>query len=307
MKKNILFRADSSSLIGTGHIMRDLVLAKMYKNSNIIFATQDLAGNINQKITEAGYTVKILQSNDLIEIIKLIKKFNIDTIVIDNYDINFKYEKVLKLNTNVKIFSFDDTYNKHYCDILLNHNLGANKRKYKHLVPPNCKIMCGSKYTLLRDEFIKEKKKNKHVYNKKNINMFLALGGTDHSNLNIKILKVLKNFNKLKVNIVTTTSNKNLEALEKYVKNKKWINLYINATNIAKIMNKSNFAIVTPSVTLNEVYFMNIPFISIKTASNQSNLYKYLKSKKYPVLKKFSKKMLKMEVKLLLKKINNDR
>ena len=33
---NILVRADSSSYIGTGHIMRDLVLAKEYKNENII-------------------------------------------------------------------------------------------------------------------------------------------------------------------------------------------------------------------------------------------------------------------------------
>ena len=46
--KNILFRADSSSIIGTGHIMRDLVLATQYKNSNIIFAVQDFDGNITK-------------------------------------------------------------------------------------------------------------------------------------------------------------------------------------------------------------------------------------------------------------------
>ena len=51
---NILIRADSSSYIGTGHIMRDLVLVKQYKNENIIFATQDLIGNVNYKIVEAG-------------------------------------------------------------------------------------------------------------------------------------------------------------------------------------------------------------------------------------------------------------
>lgn len=43
---NILFRADSSSTIGTGHIMRDLVLAKQYSDDKIVFATQELDGNI---------------------------------------------------------------------------------------------------------------------------------------------------------------------------------------------------------------------------------------------------------------------
>ena len=58
---NILVRADSSSSIGTGHIMRDLVLAKQYKNENIIFATQDLIGNIKHKIIEAGYKIELLK------------------------------------------------------------------------------------------------------------------------------------------------------------------------------------------------------------------------------------------------------
>ena len=69
---NILVRADSSSYIGTGHIMRDLVLAKQYKNENIIFATQDLVGNINHKIIEAGYKIELLKSNDFKELNDLI-------------------------------------------------------------------------------------------------------------------------------------------------------------------------------------------------------------------------------------------
>ena len=52
--KTILFRADSSSAIGTGHIMRDLVLATQYPESKVIFATQDLEGNLNSKILESG-------------------------------------------------------------------------------------------------------------------------------------------------------------------------------------------------------------------------------------------------------------
>jgi len=295
--KNILFRADSSSTIGLGHIMRDLVLAKKYskKGAKITFATQNLKGNINQKILNSGFSVKILKSNSKKELVKLIKKLKINLLVIDHYKINYKKEKYIKEKTDVKILSLDDTYEKHYCDTLLNHNLGADKRKYKKLVPSTCRVFCGSKYTLVRDEFIKEKSKKRKKKNKVKT-IFLAMGGADHSNINIDILKVLKKFENLKVYVVTTNANKNLKQLKKYTQTKKWVRLYINSNKIAKLMKKSDFAIVTPSVILNEVYFMKVPFLAIRTALNQKDIYKYLKNKKFYVLNKF--KILKVEKKI---------
>ena len=298
--KNILFRADSSSTIGTGHIMRDLVLASQYKDANIIFATQDLAGNINQKIKESGYKVEVLKSNSLKEIIQLVKKYNIDLVVIDHYGIDYKYEKKLKKRTSVNLLSFDDTYEKHSCDILLNHNIYANPKRYKGLVPKSCELRCGSEYTLLRDEFIKEKNQKIKLKDTKVKTIFIAMGGADHSDINIKILKVLQKFDNTKVNVVTTTANQNLKELQKYVKDKKWINLHVNSNKIAKLMRKSNFAIVTPSVTLNEVYFMEMPFIAIKTADNQDDMYQYLNKKKKLVMKSFNAKKLNSKINILM-------
>ncbi len=297
--KNILIRTDSSSIIGTGHVMRDLVLASQYKSDNIIFATRKLEGNINNKIVEAGYSIEYLESNNLDEIKNLIIKYDINLIVIDSYEIDYKYEKELKTkNSKLKVLSFDDTYEKHYCDILLNHNLGANPEKYKELVPNKCELRCGKKYTLLRDEFKKEKKKKRKKDNSKNNKktLFIAMGGVDHSNLNIKILKVVKKFDNIEVNLVTTKANKNLENLIKYAKDKQWINLHIDSNKIAKLMNQSDFAIITPSVTVNEVYYMELPFIAIKTAENQKDIYKYLKKINLQVLKKFDSKLLKMKL-----------
>lgn len=155
---NILFRADSSPLIGTGHIMRDLVLVKQFKEDNVFFATRELKGNINYKIDNSGYKRVILNTNEFDELDKLIKDLSIDMIIIDHYGIDYKFEKKLKeSNPNLKVFVFDDTYEKHCCDILLNHNISANEKKYIGLVPNKCELRCGSKYTLLRDEFLKEK------------------------------------------------------------------------------------------------------------------------------------------------------
>ena len=280
---NILVRADSSSTIGTGHIMRDLVLAKQYPESKIIFSVQNLEGNINHKITDASYQVEILDSNSIDELNKLIKKFQIDMLIIDHYEIDYAFEKQLKnQNPKLTILSFDDTYEKHHCDILLNHNISAEENRYKDLVPPECELRCGSTYTLLREEFYKEKTiKREKIYD-----IFIAMGGADTANLNIKLLKLLPSY--FKIALVTTTANKNLEALKDYVQDKVYIDLHINSTQIAKLMNESDFAIVTPSVTVNETYFMNLEFMAIKTASNQQDIYDYLYQNNHIVLDEFN-------------------
>ena len=307
---NILIRADSSSYIGTGHIMRDLVLAKKFSKDQIIFATQDLEGNINHKIKESNYNIEILNNNNFEELNKLIKKLNIDMIIIDHYEINYNFEKKLKeQNSKLKIFVFDDTYEKHYCDILLNHNIYADEKKYRNLVPKDCELKCGTNYTLLREEFL-EAKKQKQTIKKENRlkTLFIAMGGTDHKNLNITILKNIKIVCKknIKVNLVTTTANRNLEKLKRYCKDKEWINLHINSKEVANLMNQSDFAIITPSVTANEAYFLNLPFIAIKTAKNQKQMYKFLKTNNYFILKKFNESSLKKYLKLFMEgKIEN--
>lgn len=298
---NILFRADSSSQIGTGHIMRDLVLAKQFKDNKITFAARDLKGNINHRIEEAGYAVKTLNSNNFEELDSIIKNMQIDLLVIDHYGIDYYFEKQLKQsNTRLKLMVLDDTYERHYCDIVLNHNISAQEDRYKQLVPSQCELRCGSRYTLLRDEFYIEKKKRK-IKNITRKNILISLGGTDNNNLNIKILKILNNYKNIHVDLTTSNSNKNLKNLQKFIKNKKWVNLHINTNQIAKIMKKSDFAIVTPSVTVNEVYFMGVPFIAVMTAHNQIEIHNYLKKKKYHTMDKFNTQKFKLLFDFLFK------
>jgi len=288
--KNILIRADSSSTIGTGHIMRDLVLASHYKDARITFATQELEGNINERVLEAGYAIEILNSNEIEELDKLIEKLEIDLVIIDHYGIDYKFEKKLKkLNAKLKILSFDDTYEKHYCDILLNHNIYADKKKYKDLVPKACELRCGSEYTLLRDEFIEAKKQKKQIKNYPT-NIFIAMGGTDHLNISTQILLALDEVIEVNIDVVTTTTNPNLNELQKYIQGKTNIILHTNISNMAELMNKADLAIVTPSVTVNEILYMRTPFIAIQTADNQKEMHDYLIKNNYISFNEFNEK-----------------
>lgn len=297
--KKLLIRADSSSFIGYGHVMRCLVLAKhFYKEGYIItFASLNLKGSLNDKIKEL-YDLKILPDSNIETLIVFLKEENFDLLIIDNYDIDYFYEKKIKDEVDIKLFCLDDNYNKHYCDELLNHNIYAQKQRYLDLVPSNCQLYCGRKYTLLRDEFYKQKKYNG------NKNILIALGGVDSMNLSQKVFALVKKFfPKLKIDLITTNGNKNLNSLKKLEKKNENLNLHINSSEIAKLMNNCSFAVVTPSVILNELFFFNKPFIAIKTVSNQEEMYKYLKNNRYYVLKEFSHLQMKKKLNLIRQKL----
>ena len=292
---NILFRVDSSSKIGHGHVMRCLVLAKQYREDNVIFATQDLKGNANQKIIDESYKLIALNDGSVNELVQRINELNIDMVVFDHYGINSDFEKAVKGDSGVKILSFDDVYEKHYCDILLNHNIYADAGKYKDLVPDFCEIRCGRKYTLVRDEFKKiEIKKNPS--NKGKLVVFVCLGGADANNISLPVLEILSDFDNIIVNLATTSSNKNIEKLLGFSKQYEDINICIDC-NVAELMSNSNFSIITPSVIVHEAIIVKLPFIAILTADNQEMMYQYLCENNYPVFRQDELNELRMEIK----------
>lgn len=296
-KKNILFRSDSSSSIGLGHIKRDLVLATEYKNSTITFAVQDLDGNINQEIINQNYKLEILESNDINELISLINKNTYDLLIIDSYQILYKDEKRIKEKTECTIMVLDDTYEKHYCDILLNHNIYAQEKEYINLVPRHCEIRCGKEYTLIRDEFrnYKRKKDKKQKTAKK---ILICMGGVDEQNMSLDILNVLKDFD-INIIILTSSSNKNINTLKKEISDT--IDVIIDSKNMAELIYEVDFAIVSPSVIVQEILFMKKEFITIQTALNQEYMHKYLSENKYLCMSEFNEQDLKRNVLKLLR------
>ena len=216
------------------------------------------------------YPLKTIQNDE--EFFEIVKKLKPKQVIVDNYEFSIDYQKQFKkLFPNIKLSCFDDEYKEYFCDEIINHNLGVNINRYKNpkivkIIPP-----------LIRDEFkIAKKKKDKKE------GILISLGGSDSKNLTLKILKSLKN---KKINVYITTVNKNLKKIKRYAKIHKNIKLYINE-DIAKGMAKSEFAIITPSTIAYEALYMDLDFIVIQTAKNQKNLVKYLKKKKYIILKR---------------------
>jgi UDP-2,4-diacetamido-2,4,6-trideoxy-beta-L-altropyranose hydrolase len=273
---NLLIRADSSSQIGLGHIMRDLVLARQYPDATITFACQDLLGNI---IDTIPYPVHILTSDTPEELIEYIVATDIHVVVFDHYDIDETYEKQIKEQTGVTILSLDDTYQPHHCDVLFNPNIYAQRERYSNLVPNHCDIQCA--HPLIREEFKRAKQNPKPSTDI----IFVSMGGSDPSNLSMQILQALPSHSR--VNLVTTSSNPHIEMLSRYADEHQNIRLYINASNIAELMHESAFALITPSSIAHEVMFMELPFIAIQSADNQREFVAYMQREGYRVMEHF--------------------
>lgn len=305
--RKVLFRADSSSEIGIGHIMRDLVLANQYPEDDVYFATQALPGNINSKIQEAGHELLVLQSDDISELICVLSDKQIDLLIIDHYEIKSDNESQIKAQTGVQILCLDDTYETHSCDILLNPNLYAEKAQYSGKVPDGAKLRCGAEYTLLRQEFYDVSQRLiRKDSGKDHFKIFVALGGSDHSNLAGEVISVLAGYPKLHATVVTTTANKHLNKLKRKVEATRSITLHINPDNVALLMSTADLAIVSASSLINEILHFQLPLVAIKTAENQKFMHEYLNVNQFHTLEIFDKQLLSTYLDELLEPVESE-
>jgi len=167
---NIVFRVDSSSQMGVGHLMRCLTLADELKkqNHNATFICRELKGNLIKLIEHRVLILPVdkdFQSDDLYlswlgatqeqdakQTIQVIHD-NADLLIVDSYALDEVWHKQLKPHAK-KIMVIDDLADREFdCDVLLNQNLASKQGDYQGKVPSDCELLLGCEYALLRPEF----------------------------------------------------------------------------------------------------------------------------------------------------------
>jgi UDP-2,4-diacetamido-2,4,6-trideoxy-beta-L-altropyranose hydrolase len=289
---NIIFRVDSSSQMGLGHLMRCLTLANEFKKQGhrVTFLCRELVGNF---ISLIQHPVLILprennfQSDDLYlswlgttqkkdaeQVIKLIPK-NADALIVDSYALNEVWHTQLKLHVK-KIVVIDDLADKKFdCDILLNQNFGAKEKYYKQKLLKDCKLLLGCEYSLLRPEFARlraqaiEKRKN----TKEVKNILISVGGSDKNNVTYKILQQLGN--EFNVVVVLGSASPYNQMVKNYSEGKN-IRVIINAKNMGMLMLEADLAIGASGSTNWERISLGLPSFIFTVAENQIKYAKIL-------------------------------
>lgn len=278
MSPVVLVRADASSEIGTGHVMRCVVLAEALGENgfDVIFLTRALAGNIDTLIHQKGFrnvTIEAVdRSSETDEVVQRVREYDAALIVFDHYGIDDQYEQAVKEQTGVKIFSFDDTYTKHYCDMLLNQNIYADPARYDGLVPEHCKLLCGLEYALLRREFKTVQRRERQPVTQENAHILVTMGGADLPNMTLRVLQALDGMEGFRgaVTVVVGASNPHLETIEQFTASASFqCRVIVNADNMSELMMRADMAIAAAGSTTIELMSMQVPTFVVVLAENQ--------------------------------------
>jgi len=256
-KKTIAVRCSGSLSLGMGHIMRTLVIAEKLKDTFYIYYICKSGNEYKTGIEELKkreYTVHY-ENEDTPADILLLDSYDVTEETLS--ELRQKYKKLIYID-DLHLFSFYD------CDMIINKNYGAENLTYN--APNECRILLGTSYALLRNEF------QKTVFPKvsENVkNILVTMGGTDPKNTSVKILNIVKNtpFN-FYVAVSRGFSEKTKSELEKLSINNKNIILF-NDPKMAELISECDIAITAGGGTIYEIASLGVAQIVIAVAENQ--------------------------------------
>jgi len=290
---NISFRADASIYIGSGHIMRCLVLAKILSNKghNVDFVTRPQKGDFvdhieqqNIKVIELQRTSKTItpiasndykawlqttwleDANDFIE-----KTKSTDLVIIDHYGIDKNWEKYVSQALKCRVFVIDDLIREHYADIILDQTFGRKTSEYVTTKKTN--ILAGSKYSILAPQYSElriqaEKKKSRNSKCK----VLVTMGAIDTPNVTLKVLNILSTIQNVNVTVLLSPRAPHYDSVVSFCKNNYLITHIDFSENVAKLMLEHDIAVGAPGSTSWERACLGLPSIIIPIADNQIDI-----------------------------------
>lgn len=300
----VVFRVDASIEIGTGHVMRCLSLAEVFNENGfkVEFICRLYEGNLINMIRSKGFNVhelelfskydgdfkladscnsEVLQKIDSDECIKILKLNKANWLVIDHYDLDKYWHSRLK-SYSEKLIVIDDLSDREYnCDLLLDQTFGRKKEDYIKLIPKNCKLLLGSKYALLRPEFVKWRRHSLESRIKPKFRQLLInMGGIDNNNVTGEIIEKLRSCllpKDINIVIIMGKNAPHLESVQTLSNTLPYkTEVKIDVKNMAEIMVNSDISIGAAGSTSWERCCLGLPTIQYVIAKNQIFLAKKL-------------------------------
>jgi UDP-2,4-diacetamido-2,4,6-trideoxy-beta-L-altropyranose hydrolase len=292
----VVFRADASQAIGTGHVMRCLALADAIVAGGVgrcAFVMRALAGHLGDYVAARGHHVTMLPAppadqvpatpadphrawlecspaQDAAETIAAVGE-GTDWLVVDHYALDAGWEGQLRAHVG-RIAVIDDLADRaHDCDLLLDQNLQGAPDRYAGLVPAGCDQLLGPRFALLRPEFGAIRRTPADVVEAAPPRVLVFLGGVDAPNATEPALAALAEARTLGLaaDVVIGHGNRQGEALRQWCAAHSWITVHGGDTDLAALMAGATVAIGAGGTTAWERCALRLPSVLVQIADNQ--------------------------------------
>lgn len=305
---NVVFRADASLQMGTGHVMRCLTLADALTagGASCEFICRTHPGNLLDLIRSKGYVAHQLavranlsetgilegatlgaekspahshwlgasQSEDAAACAPILAERQPDWLIVDHYALDAHWEQALKPHYR-KLMVIDDLADRpHVCDLLLDQTFGRHDEDYRAWVPRDCKLLCGSQYALLRPEFAAQRSHSLQRRMKPQLRQLLiTMGGVDKGNATGQVLGALRDSplpSDCRIVVVMGTTAPWLNEIKQQALSMPWsTQVLVGVSDMARLMADSDLAIGAAGATSWERCCLGLPTAMMVLAENQ--------------------------------------
>ncbi|KAB8135352.1 UDP-2,4-diacetamido-2,4,6-trideoxy-beta-L-altropyranose hydrolase [Gracilibacillus oryzae] len=269
----VIIRADASSEMGTGHVMRCLVLGKdlVEFGADVAFICRKLPGNLIEKIENDGFPVyEVSDDRDGAESTAILSTFPmVDWLIVDHYELDRVWEEKVKHLAGHLLVIDDLADRPHLCDVLVDQNYFPHQEKrYESLVSEHTVKLLGICYLLLRHEFRQTERKRQGPVKK----VLLSFGGSDPTNETMKALEAIAAIPEIEIDVIIGAANPYYQELKAYCEKQQNIQIHYQINYLARLMSEADIAIGAGGTTTWERIYMLLPTLTIETAANQSEI-----------------------------------
>ena len=290
----VLVRADASSRIGSGHVMRCLALADGLRRQGVevSFVCREAEGWLGGLVEAHGYAMFSLPSGSLegeaslgysswlgetqevdaqqtLQVCSGAGPF--DWVVVDHYAIDVCWERILR-GCCAKIMVIDDLANRqHDCDLLLDQNLITGvKERYTSLVPADCVQLLGPRFALLRPAFRAERLAD-GTKGRGQPKLFVFLGGSDPDDCTSLVLDALQLLpsGSILADVVVGAGNARAEALRRRCRGVPGLRFHQQVADIERLMASADLAVCSAGSVTWERCCLGLPAVTMAIADNQ--------------------------------------
>jgi UDP-2,4-diacetamido-2,4,6-trideoxy-beta-L-altropyranose hydrolase len=279
----ILFFADAGPVVGGGHVMRCLTLARALAEAGAecAFVESRAAIQVLRRFGWPGQTLlAVANAEDLGGLVGYASEFaglfEADVVVVDHYGAGRAEEGVLRGPARRRIVVLDDLADrKHDCELLIDPGYGRRREDYSPFVWAMSKVLSGPDYALVRPEFAAARaraisRRAKHEPAKRGL---VSLGLTDLGGITARVTKALTSeLEEVRLDVVVGRGVPSLDALAALAETDRRVRLHVDSSEMATLMADADLAVGAGGSSVWERAVVGLPSVSVILADNQAEV-----------------------------------